>query len=109
MPPISAKKFFNKVGSGLEKGVGEFSKAVGKGAGQVIGSAAGKYVAEAAPLALMAFKTGGLVKGKKGKAMKAIVHGGEYILPVGVKPSASQKRAVAKNKMTERMINGKLK
>ena len=107
--PISAKKFFNRVGSGLEKGVGEFAKAAGKGAGQVLGSAAGKYIAEAAPLALMAFKTGGRVPGKKGKAMKAIVHGSEYILPVGVKPSKAQKKAVAKNKMTERMITGKLK
>jgi hypothetical protein len=67
MPPISAKKFFNKVGSGIDKGVGEFAKGVGKAAGSVLGSAAGKYVAEAAPLALMAFKTGGKVKGKKNK------------------------------------------
>jgi len=109
MPPLTAKKFFNKVGSGAEKGLTEFTKSVGKAAGGVLGTAVGKYVTEAAPLALMAFKTGGLVKGKKGKAVKAIVHGGEYVLPLGVKPTASQKKAVAKNKLTERMKSGKLK
>jgi hypothetical protein len=104
--PVSAKKFFNRVGSGLEKGLGEFSKATGKAAGAVIGSGIAKYAVDAAPLLL--FKTGGRVPGKKGKAMKAIVHGSEYILPVGVKPTASQKKAVAKNKLTERMKSGRL-
>lgn len=103
-----AKRFFNKVGSGIEKGVGEFTKATGKALGTVVGTQAGMAIAEAAP-ALLAFRTGGRVPGKKGKPMKAIVHGSEYILPVGVKPTASQKRAVAKNKLTERMISGRLK
>ena len=50
----------------------------------------------AAPL--LAFKKGGKVPGKKGKGKLAVVHGGEYILPVGVKPTKSQKSAVAKRK-----------
>ena len=44
------------------------------------------------------FRNGGTVKGKKGKGRLAVVHGGEYVLPVGVKPTASQKSAVAKRK-----------
>jgi hypothetical protein len=106
-----AKRFFNKVGSGLEKGVGEFTKATGKALGTVVGTQTGMALAEMAP-ALLAFKSGGRVnkKGlKKGAPLKAIVHQGEYVLPIGIKPTASQKKAVAKNKMTERMISGKLR
>ena len=46
------------------------------------------------------FRTGGHVGkgGKKGKARLAVVHNGEYVLPVGVKPTKSQKSAVAKRK-----------
>ena len=47
---------------------------------------------------MLAFKKGGKVPGKKGKAKMAIVHGGEYVLPVGVKPTVGQKKAVAKRK-----------
>lgn len=109
--PITAKKFFNRVGSGIDKGVGEFTKAVGKGLGTVVGTQAGMALAEAAP-ALLAFRTGGRVnkKGlKKGAPLKAIVHQGEYIIPAGVPITKAQKKAVAKNKMTERMISGRLK
>ena len=44
------------------------------------------------------FKTGGRIKGKKGKGKLALVHGGEYVLPVGVAPTVAQKKAVAKRK-----------
>ena len=44
------------------------------------------------------FRTGGKVKGKKGKGRLALVHGGEYVLPVGIKPTVAQKKAVAKRK-----------
>ena len=44
------------------------------------------------------FKNGGPVKGKRGAPRKAIVHGGEYVLPVGVKPTATQRKAVAARK-----------
>ena len=46
--------------------------------------------------AMLPFKKGGRVKGPKGKAVKAIVHGGEYVLPASVKPTKAQKAAVAK-------------
>ena len=51
---------------------------------------------------MLAFKTGGRVKGKRGKARMAIVHNGEYVLPVGVAPTLAQKKAVAKRKSRAR-------
>jgi hypothetical protein len=44
-------------------------------------------------------KTGGRVPGKKNKAIKAIVHGGEFMLPVGVKPTKKQVEQVKKLKL----------
>ena len=64
----------------------ETAKGIGSAAGGVAGGA------------LEPFKHGGRVKGKKGAPRKAIVHGGEYVLPVGVKPTAAQKKAVAQRK-----------
>lgn len=43
---------------------------------------------------LFGFKHGGRVL----KTGKALVHKGEYVLPVGVKPTKAQKAAVAKRK-----------
>jgi hypothetical protein len=57
-----------------------------------------KLLQTAAESPIPMFKNGGTVKGKKGKGRLAVVHGGEYVLPVGVKPTASQKSAVAKRK-----------
>jgi hypothetical protein len=51
---------------------------------------------------MLAFKNGGKVPGKKGRAKMAVVHSGEYILPVGVKPTKVQKAAVAKKKARAR-------
>ena len=59
----------------------------GRQAGQQIGGILGNF---------LPFKKGGKVPGKKGKPVKAIVHGGEYVLPASVKPTMAQKRAVAK-------------
>ncbi len=42
------------------------------------------------------FKNGGRVKGAHGKPKIIQAHVGEYILPVGVKPTKAQKTAVAK-------------
>ena len=43
--------------------------------------------------------TGGRVKGaKKGQAKMIKAHVGEYVLPVGVKPTKAQKSAVSKRK-----------
>jgi len=49
-----------------------------KGVGSAVGGAAGT--------AFEPFKHGGPVKGKIGAAKKAITHGGECVLPHGVKP-----------------------
>ena len=51
---------------------------------------------------MLAFRNGGKVPGKKNKAKMAVVHGGEYVLPVGVKPTVAQKKAVAKKKARAR-------
>lgn len=56
--------------------------------GQTLGSAIGG----------LAFKTGGRVGGKKGKAVKILAHGGEYVLPANAKPTKAQRAIVAKNK-----------
>ena len=47
---------------------------------------------------MLAFRNGGKVPGPKGRAKMAVVHSGEYVLPVGVKPTKAQKSAVAKRK-----------
>ena len=94
---MTAKSFFKKVGRGLQSGAGNLTNAAGKAAGSVLGKAAATYAMEAAP-ALLAFKTGGRVPGKKGKAIKIVAHSGEYILPLNVKPTKAQKAVVRKNK-----------
>ena len=66
------------------------SRDLSKGMGSAIGGAAGTVFEP--------FKNGGPVKGKRGAPRKAIVHGGEYVLPVGVKPTATQRKAVAARK-----------
>lgn len=62
-----------------------------------IGGELGSVAGEVAPLAL-AFKNGGRVPGKLHKPVKAVLHSGEYVLPVGVKPTQAQMKAVAKRK-----------
>jgi hypothetical protein len=47
---------------------------------------------------IQSLKTGGRVKGKKNAPKKVLAHGGEFILPVGVKPTMAQKKEVAKRK-----------
>jgi hypothetical protein len=69
--------------------------------GGVLGKAAGTYALEAAP-ALLAFKTGGRIPEKKAKSIKILSHGGEYVLPVNVKPTKSQKAVVRKNKLKKK-------
>lgn len=86
------------MGQELGGGVGRvFGGKRGESAGRNIGGSLG---AVGAPLAAatLAFEKGGKVPGPKGKPVKATVHGGEFILPVGVKPTMAQKKAVAKGK-----------
>lgn len=66
-----------------------------------IGGSLGEVALPAAGVAL-GFKKGGKVPGKKGKAVNAIVHGGEYVLPVGVKPTKTQIKAVATLKLKDK-------
>ncbi len=72
------------LGSGIDHTLG--------GSGNV-GSALGGAIGNFLP-----FKKGGRVSGKKGQPRKAIVHGGEYVLPASVKPTMAQKKKVAELK-----------
>ncbi len=69
------------LGSGIDHTLG------GNGnTGSAIGGALGNF---------LPFKKGGRVPGAKNKPRMAIVHGGEYVLPVGIPPSKAQKKKVA--------------
>ena len=57
--------------------------------GKIIGETVGGFGG-----GLLGFKKGGRVKGKRGKAVPIMAHAGEYILPVSVKPSKAQIKAV---------------
>ena len=89
------KSIGQEIGGGLAHafGAGKRSEAAAR---NIFGEA-GKFAGEVAPLALM-FRTGGKVPGPRGRPVKAIVHAGEYILPINAKPTAAQKRIVASNK-----------
>ena len=81
-------------------GLGTLGEMVGKKYGGSAGASAGKKIGSViggvAGGALIPFKRGGKVPGPVGKPVKALVHGGEYVLPAGVKPTKAQKMAVAK-------------
>lgn len=66
--------------------------------GQTLGTALGS---------LAPFKTGGKVGGKKGKPVRILAHGGEYVLPANAKPTKAQKAIVAKNKAAAKKRKGK--
>lgn len=67
-------------------------QAIGQKYGGSSGAAAGKMIGTGLGTIFPYFKKGGRVK----KTGGAIVHKGEYVLPVGVKPTKAQKAAVAK-------------
>lgn len=98
---MTAKTFFKKVGRGLQSGAAELTKSAGKAAGNVLGKQMMTTALESAPLLML--KTGGRVKGHRNKAVPAILHGSEYVLPYGVKPTKKQREAVAKNKREQRL------
>lgn len=106
---MGAKKFFKKVGRGVQSGIGEGFRSFSKGIGSVLGPAAGAallsatpYIVDAAP-AVLALKTGGFIKGPRNKAVHVILHGGEHVLPYGVKPTKKQKAIVALNKRKQKI------
>jgi hypothetical protein len=47
---------------------------------------------------LLPFEAGGQVPMRRGKPVPALLHGGEYVLPAGVKPTKAQKKMVADRK-----------
>ena len=98
---MGTKKFFKRVGRNIQGSIGEGTKAFGRGIGGVLGTQAATYALEAAPLLML--KTGGKVPGNRNKAVPAILHGSEYVLPYGVSPTKKQKEAVAKNKQLQRI------
>ena len=55
---------------------------------------------EATPIPV--FKTGGTIKGTRGRPKIIQAHAGEYVLPLDVKPTVAQKKAVAKRKAKAR-------
>jgi len=98
---MGAKKLFKRVGRNIQSSLGEGTKSIAKGAGTVLGAEAAKYALATAPLLLM--KTGGFVKGGRNKAVPAILHGGEFVLPHGIRPTKAQKDAVDKNLKLKRL------
>lgn len=97
---MTAKTFFKKVGRGLQSGAGKFTNAVGSAAGGVLGKTAMTYALDAAPALLL--KTGGHIPGPRHKAVPAILHGNEYVLPANAKPTKKQKAIVASNKRKQK-------
>lgn len=102
--PISAfEKMGKSVGGELAGGIvrtfGGSKHA--QDAAKNIGGTLGEIGAPLAGAAL-GFKKGGRVPGKKGAPVKAIVHGGEFVLPNGVKPTKAQQKAVAVLKMKDK-------
>jgi hypothetical protein len=104
---MGPKKLFKKIGKNIQAGGGQLVRAAGRGAGGILGAAAGKAIlsgltaaepvaAEAAPLLLL--KTGGYIRAPRNKAVPAILHGGERVLPYGVKATKYQKKVIATNK-----------
>lgn len=55
--------------------------------GQTIGGTLGGF---------LPFAKGGRVPGRRGMPVKAVVHAGEVVLPVGVAPTKTQKAAIRK-------------
>lgn len=81
--------------------MGFFGNLIGQGLGGLAGGTIGHQkeggaIGGTLGSMLIPFAKGGRVPGKKGKPMKAIVHGGEVVLPVGVKPTKTQKAEIRK-------------
>ena len=104
---MTIKGIFKKVGRSIQGGFGQATRAVGSGAGGVLGKALGKQIlsslstqAEEAPMLMLS--TGGFVSGPKKKPRPAILHGQEYVLPANAKPTKKQKSIVASNKRKQK-------
>jgi hypothetical protein len=69
----------------------ELGRAVGS---ELVGDVAGSILGGLGALLPIGFETGGEVK----KTGRALVHAGEFVLPVGVKPTKAQRKEVNKRK-----------
>jgi hypothetical protein len=105
---MTATSFFKKIGRGLQKGVGNAVGEFGKVAGGLAAKAGADFLTAAPVLetagegALVALKTGGLIRAPKNKPVKILAHGQEYMLPVNAKPTKRQKAIVASNKRKQK-------
>lgn len=80
--------------------MGFFGNLVGQGLGGLAGGFIG-HQKEGSAIggtlgSMLPFKKGGRVPGARGKPVKAMLHAGEVVLPVGVAPTMAQKRAIRK-------------
>ena len=64
---------------------GDIGSTLGREGGELFGS-------------LLPFRTGGKVPGAHYQPVPILAHGQEFVLPYGVRPTKSQKKAVAKRK-----------
>jgi len=74
-----------------------------KGQSAIIGSTLGGLGG-----ALLPFKNGGKVPGKKGKPKIILAHGGEWILPTDIKPTKEQRSLINKRKKLKRAKKAEL-
>jgi hypothetical protein len=81
--------FGRGAGKALGSGLG---KLIGGKAGKKLGASLGSELGTAAGATLIPYKNGGKVP----KTGPALLHKNEFVLPAGVKPTAAQKKEVAK-------------
>ena len=84
-----------EIGAGIGKSFGGLAGKKGRRIGSKLGGAVGKIGGGIAGTALIPFKHGGKGMAPKNKPVPAILHGQEYVLPVVIKPTQSQVKAVA--------------
>tara|TARA_R110002126_G_scaffold171529_1_gene320305 strand:- start:50 stop:394 length:345 start_codon:yes stop_codon:yes gene_type:complete len=108
---MGTKKLLKKIGRNIQAGGGQLVRSAGRGAGAVLGAAAGKailsgiatYGPEVAEGAAIALKTGGYIAGPRNKPRLAILHGGESVIPANAKVTKKQKSVIASNKKKQKM------
>jgi len=93
----------NTLGSALGNMAGNYigKKYLGddyKGQSAIIGSTLGGIVGNA----LLPFKNGGKVPGKKGKPIIILAHGQEWVLPTDIKPTKEQRRSLIEKRKKQK-------
>ena len=97
---VLGSEFGSMAGKALGGLAGKKGRRIGSKLGSKIGGIAGT-----AGGAFLPFKTGGKVMAPKNKPVPAILHGQEYVLPVGIKPTKAQVQAVKKIKLDAKKAN----